>query len=244
MAEQLDLEVRSHRLHAQRFGSPTAPLVIAVHGLTGSSTQLARLGDHLGRSGLQAIALDLRGRGRSDPTGPGTYGWEQHALDLIAVADTVGTARFGVVGLSMGGSIAMKVAELDGARVAAVVLLDVAGRVDPGVGPVVEQVLADLEAANAPAADVDAVVEDRRYTLNQDPYGRWRHLTMPVLLVRAMREIAPSAGFVVPTDDCERFQREVPTGTIVEVDADHLTIADHPDTASATASFLVSTLQT
>ena len=37
----------------------------------------------------------------------------------------------------MGASVAMKAAELDGSRLRAVVLVDVAGRVDRGVGPVI-----------------------------------------------------------------------------------------------------------
>lgn len=234
MAQPLDLEVRSHRLHAVRHGPATAPLVVALHGLTGSSAQLAQLAARLGGEGLQVLAVDLRGRGASDRTGPGSYGWDEHALDVVALADALGAERFAVVGLSMGGSVAMQVAELAGLRTAAVVLLDVAGRVDPGVGSVVS---AAIERAG-PTADPAAVAEDRQHTLTQDPYERWRHLTMPVLLVRATREIAPDAGFVVPVSDRDRFQADVPTATIVEVDADHLTIADHPDTAEAAASFL------
>ena len=45
----------------------------------------------------------------------------------------------------MGGSVAMKVAELDGSRLDGVVLVDVAGRVDPGVGPVIASVIEHLD---------------------------------------------------------------------------------------------------
>jgi pimeloyl-ACP methyl ester carboxylesterase len=235
--EPLDLVVRGHRLQAERFGSPAAPLVLGVHGLTGDRRQLENLGAAVGGDDRQVVTVDLRGRGGSPPTGPGTYGWERHALDLLAVADALGAPRFVVVGLSMGASIAMKTAELDGSRLEALVLLDVAGRVDPGVGPVVESVI-----ARATAADADAVAEDRQYTLTQDPYARWRHLTMPTLLVRAIQELAPGAGYVVPPDDRDRFRHEVPGGRVVEVDASHLTISDHPDTAAAVSDFLVAVL--
>ena len=234
MSESLDLAVRGQRLQAVRFGSPGAPLVLGVHGLTGDRRQLEPLGAAVGGDDLQLVAVDLRGRGGSPPTGPGTYGWEQHALDLFAMADALGAQRFALVGLSMGASVAMKAAELDGPRLEAVVLLDVAGRVDPGVGPVVESVIARVENA-----DADAVAEDRRYTLTQDPYARWQHLTMPTLLVRATQELAPGAGYVVPADDRDRFVREVPSSRVVEVDASHLTINAHPDTAAAIRRFLV-----
>lgn len=237
VAERFDLTVRTHRIHAQRFGTGSAPLVLAVHGLTGDSRQFDVLGERLGGDDLQLVAVDLRGRGRSDRTGPGSYGWEHHALDLLAVADALGAERFGIVGLSMGASVAMKVAELDGSRLDAAVLLDVAGRVDPGVGPVIESILAGSRAS-ATNADPDAVAEDRRYTSTQDPYARWRHLTMPTLLVRASQELAPGAGYVVPPADRDRFASEVPHAVVVEVDADHRTIAAHPDTATAVRAFL------
>ena len=86
---------------------------------------------------------------------------------------------------------------------------------------------------------VEAVAEDRRYTLTQDPYERWKHLTMPTLLVRATRELRPGAGFVVPADDKARFLREVPRGTIVEVDANHLTAVAHDEAIDAIRRFLV-----
>jgi 3-oxoadipate enol-lactonase len=238
VAEELDITVRSHRLHAQRFGSPSAPLVIGVHGLTGDLHQLDGIGESVGDDEVQLVAVDLRGRGRSAPTGPGTYGWENHALDLFAVADSLGFRRFGLIGLSMGGSIAMKAAELDGPRLTAVVLLDVAGRVDPGVGPVIESIIGHLDENDGSLTDAAAVEEDRRYTLAQDPYARWRYLTMPTLLLRATQELAPGAGYVVPAEDRDRFRREVPGSLVTEVDASHRTINTHPDAARAISEFL------
>jgi pimeloyl-ACP methyl ester carboxylesterase len=131
----------------------------------------------------------------------------------------------------------MKAAAMAPDRVTAVVLLDVAGRVDPGVGPVVAAAIR-ATGADGSTADPAAVAEDREHTLAQDPYERWRALTMPTLLVRATREMAPGAGFVVPADDRGRFAREVPGSTIVEVDADHTTIAGHPDTGAHVSDFL------
>lgn len=279
-AEELDLVVRSHRLHGQRFGSPAAPLVIALHGLSGNMTIFDAVGAGVGGDTLQLVALDLRGRGRSETTAPGTYGWRNHALDVFAVADALGFERFSVIGHSMGASIAMKAAELDGARMDAVVLVDVAGRVDPGVGPVIASVIdrlglvygsveeyLDAEVADGLVEPWDGrwdrfaryqveevaggfrsrarpgpVAEDRAYTAGQDPYDRWRHLTMPTLLLRARQELAPGAGHVVPASDRDRFRRDVTGGVVVEIEANHLTITTHPDTAIAVAGFLDDTL--
>ena len=272
---------RSHRLHAQRFGSPSAPLVLGLHGLTGNMRSFDVVGALIGGDERQLVAVDLRGRGRSDHTAPGTYGWENHALDVLALADALGCEHFSLIGQSMGGSVAMKVAELDGSRLEAVVLVDVAGRVDPGVGPVIASVIEHLDdvypsvddylsAAKARGlydpwndrwerfhrygleavgggvrsrAHREAVAEDRRYTATQDPYARWKHLTMPTLLVRATRELAPGSGLVVPADDRDRFRREVRQGTVVDIDANHLTIGFDATAGTAIAEFLADEAQ-
>jgi pimeloyl-ACP methyl ester carboxylesterase len=226
---------RFGRLHAFQHGPSHGPLVVGIHGLTGTHEQLARIGVGAGDAGLRFVALDLRGRGDSQRTSAGTYGWANHALDVVAVADALGADDFAVVGISMGGSIAMKTAELAGERLWAAVLVDVAGRTDAGVGSVIAEKIASTDPTKA---DPIAVAEDRAYTQTQHPYGRWRHLTMPTLLIRAFREIGPGLGHVVPADDRDLFVATVPTGMVVEVDATHLTIANEPATASAVARFL------
>jgi pimeloyl-ACP methyl ester carboxylesterase len=176
----------------------------------------------------------------------------------------------------MGGSVAMKTAELDGSRLDALVLIDVAGRVDPGIGPVITSVMDQLsesyDSIDAYLAavrgqglvepwtehwerahryqllavdgrvrarlDPAAVAEDRAYTATQHPYDRWRHLTMSTLLLRATQELSPGAGHVVPADDRDRFLREVRDSTVVEIDANHLTINTHPNTVAAINTFL------
>jgi pimeloyl-ACP methyl ester carboxylesterase len=227
------LVLPSGRVHAVRHGRADAPLVLGLPGLTSGTDQLGGIGAAIAAAGGQLVALDLRGRGRSDRTGAGTYGWVAHARDVVAVAGALGAERFALVGVSMGASVAMVVAASAGDRVHAVVLVDTAGRVDPGVAPAV------AGAVDA-ASDVDpaALAEDRSSVQLTDPYARWAHLTMPVLLVRAGREVQPGAGHVVPAADRDRFAAEVPRAEVVEVDADHLTVAAHPATAAAIASFL------
>ena len=275
-AEELDITVRGSRLHAQRFGSPSAPLVFGLAGLTGNMKHLDHLGEGIAGDALQLVALDWRGRGMSESTPPGTYGWENHALDVLAVATELGHERFAAVGQSMGASVVMKIAELAAPRLEAAVLVDVAGRVDRGVGAVIAESMDRLGKVYASADDyvravreqglvdpwtdswerahryeledvdggvrartsVEAVAEDRAYTMTQHPYDRWKHLTMPTMLVRATRELRPGSGFVVPVDDRDAFVEQVPGATVVEVDANHLSINSHPDTATAVRSFL------
>ncbi len=100
----------------QRWGSRSAPLVVGFPGLKGTAERFAFIGEHVGGDELQLVALDPRGRGRSDKTAPGSYGWENHARDVFAVADALGFEWFSMVGHSMGGSVVMKAAELDASR--------------------------------------------------------------------------------------------------------------------------------
>ncbi len=275
--EDFEISVRSHRLHARRWGSATARLIIGVPGLSGNVAHFDFLGERIGGDGLQLVALDLRGRGQSDTTPLGSYGWENHARDVFAVADTLGFDRFAVIGQSMGGSVAITAARLDGDRLRAVVLVDVAGRVDPGVGHVIAKSLlrlgrtydsvddylsdvssqgliepwseywdrayrydlCEVEGGLGVRTSAAAVAEDRAYTATQDPYERWKHLTMPTLLIRATREIRIGAGFVVPGADRDRFAREVPHASVVEVDGNHLIVNTHALTAEAIRSFVV-----
>ena len=56
-----------------------------------------RLAERLAGDTLQFVAVDLRGRGRSEVTGAGTYGWRSHARDVLGIADAVGAPSFAVV---------------------------------------------------------------------------------------------------------------------------------------------------
>ncbi len=95
------MTARSHRLQARKWGSASGLLVIGVPGLSGNVAHFEFLGERLGGDDLQLVALDLRGRGRSDTTPPGSYGWENHARDLFAVADALGFDRFAVIESSL-----------------------------------------------------------------------------------------------------------------------------------------------
>jgi pimeloyl-ACP methyl ester carboxylesterase len=89
-------------------GDPKGPLVLHNHG--GPSSRLeARLFDAAARThGLRFVCVDRPGIGRSDPEADRSYeGW---ARDLVAVADALGHATFGVTGWSEGGPWALAAA--------------------------------------------------------------------------------------------------------------------------------------
>ena len=63
-----------------------APLLLCVHGLSTNLCGFTSLAEHLAGPHRQVVAIDLRGRGRSEVTPPGTYGLDSHARDVVDVA--------------------------------------------------------------------------------------------------------------------------------------------------------------
>ena len=126
----LDVELASGRLHAEERGPAGESLVIAVPGLSANLRGFDFLAERLAAR-WRVVALDLRGRGHSEVTLPGTYGWANHARDVIGVADALGVEEFVVLGQSMGAFVAMEVARQAPGRLRAAVLLDACGQPDP-----------------------------------------------------------------------------------------------------------------
>jgi pimeloyl-ACP methyl ester carboxylesterase len=130
--ETLSFALPSGTVRAQRFGyGADAPVTICVHGLSANSCSFGRLGEVLGSRGHGVVAMDLRGRGHSEITRPGSYGWLNHARDVLAVADALGAETFDYVGHSMGAYIGMALATLAAARVRRMVLIDAVGFPEP-----------------------------------------------------------------------------------------------------------------
>lgn len=98
-------------------------VVVFVHGWTMSGQVYDRLLEHLDRSGLTLLVLDLRGAGDSDkPEAADAHSLAHYAADVLAVADAENANSFVVVGHSMGGQIAQWLAANHPNRVAGAVL--------------------------------------------------------------------------------------------------------------------------
>jgi pimeloyl-ACP methyl ester carboxylesterase len=139
--EDFDIPLESGRLRVRRWGAADAPVVVCVPGLSANLCGFDRLAERLAGGTLQLVAVDLRGRGRSEVTGAGTYGWGNHARDVLAIADAVGAPSFAVIGQSSGAAIAMTCAQLVPSRVERLVLVDLVGSPDVrSVVPVVASV--------------------------------------------------------------------------------------------------------
>jgi lipase len=100
-----------------------APLVLGVHGITGSHRLLAVVARHLAARGITFLVPDLRGRGASAGL-PGPYGLNAHVADLVVVLDYWGAGRAVLAGHSMGAYIVARLAAAYPGRCAGVVLID------------------------------------------------------------------------------------------------------------------------
>lgn len=104
-------------------GGEGGPAVLFVHGLAGEAAHWSSQLLHLW-PGRRAVALELRGHGRSEPAADGGYGVSAFAADLAAVADALELDRFVLVGHSLGGLVACRYAAENPDRVAGLLLAD------------------------------------------------------------------------------------------------------------------------
>ena len=132
MAQAADrwITLNGLRLHYIDRGLPEAPPLVLLHGFTGH----ARTWDHFAEAiadRFRLLALDQRGHGDSDRAPDGDYRIAAMAGDLAAFADAVCPGRFNLVGLSMGGRVAIAYTGAYPERVERLVLVDIGPEIAP-----------------------------------------------------------------------------------------------------------------
>jgi pimeloyl-ACP methyl ester carboxylesterase len=136
-AAPVDLRLTSGSVRALRLGPEGGAPVMCVPGLSANARSFDAVSATLARRGRQVVALDLRGRGFSPATAPGSHGWLHHAEDVLEAAARLGFAEFDLIGHSMGAFVSMQAAALAAARVRRLVLIDAAGAPEPAVIPAI-----------------------------------------------------------------------------------------------------------
>jgi pimeloyl-ACP methyl ester carboxylesterase len=135
--------------------------VVFVHSAAGNSTHWAAQLQHL-RSSRRAVALDLRGHGRSETPKNGDYMIAALAGDIGAVVDSLGLERFVLVGHSMGGGVALVYAGAYPDRVAGLLLVDPIG-----------------DGKQIPAAEVKSFLEGLESNYDNTIQGYWSGIAGP-----------------------------------------------------------------
>jgi pimeloyl-ACP methyl ester carboxylesterase len=121
--------------------------IVFVHSLAGNTRHWSGQLDHL-RKTRRAVALDLRGHGKSEAPRNGEYSMEAQAEDVSAVADALALKRFALVGHSMGAGVALAYAGVHPERVTHLLLADPIG---DGTQTPEAEVRPFLEALDSPA---------------------------------------------------------------------------------------------
>jgi pimeloyl-ACP methyl ester carboxylesterase len=124
-AEQAWATIDGVAIAYRAWGGPAERGIVLVHGGGAHS----RWWDHMApllTGGWRVVALDLSGHGDSGRRD--SYDLDQWAREVLAVAHAAGITQPVVVGHSMGGYIALRVAALFGAQISGAVIIDSAVR--------------------------------------------------------------------------------------------------------------------
>jgi pimeloyl-ACP methyl ester carboxylesterase len=98
--------------------------VLLLHGLTATHRYVVMGSTRLERAGHRVISYDARGHGASSPApSPDAYGYEELALDALAVLDALEVPRAVLAGASMGAQTLLRVALEHPDRVGGVVVI-------------------------------------------------------------------------------------------------------------------------
>ena len=247
------------RLAASLAGQ--GPLLLFMHGIGGNrSNWRAQLPHFAGH--FSCIAWDARGYGDSDDY-PGPLAFDQFVLDLLGVLDHFGAERAHLVGLSMGGRIAMRAALLHPARIATLTLVDTHEGFE-AFSPAQRQAFVDsrrapLLAGKEPRDIADAVARslvgpnarpehlqqlvDSIAALHKDSYIKSLQATVEQVVLGDISSISAPAHFIVGADDSltpVAMHHEMAAkmgGAAVSVlpRAGHLSNIENPDAFNAAA---------
>ncbi len=126
-------KVNGLKLYVHRFidrqAEPSGLTLLLLHGIFDAGSTWELVAEALAGAGHDVLAPDLRGFGKSDWLAPGGYyHFPDYIADVAALVDAVNPKRLGVIGHSMGGTIAALYTATASGRVERLSLLE-------GIGP-------------------------------------------------------------------------------------------------------------
>lgn len=115
-------------LHCLRFPKPGTPAVVILHGLLGSSRNWMTIGKALAER-FDVHALDLRNHGLSPHHS--SMEWPELCADVAAHLDRENLGGVTLLGHSLGGKVAMRLACQEPERVGRLIVVDIAAKAYP-----------------------------------------------------------------------------------------------------------------
>lgn len=123
---ELSIDIPLGSIAALRWGRAGLPRVLALHGWLDNAASFVPIAPHL--PGLDLVAIDLPGHGRSAHLPPGAdYSFALAMHNVLDVADALGWERFALLGHSMGAGIASLLAAACPQRVERLVAIEALG---------------------------------------------------------------------------------------------------------------------
>ena len=120
--------VRGLRLCVNEWGQEGAPVLLCLHGFLDHGASFAPIAESLAPR-YHVLAPDFRGHGASEWVGAGGYyHFHDYYGDMVELIESRHLSRFSVLAHSMGGTIAIVLANLYPERIVSMVLLE-------GMGP-------------------------------------------------------------------------------------------------------------
>ena len=165
--------LRSGEIAAELSGDEAGHLVIGIPGLSANLRSFDVIFAALDPARHRRLAYDPRGRGCSEKTPEGTYGWPAHADDIVEMADRLGAETFDLAGWSMGTWIAMEVCRRHPGRVSRLVLIDGGGLPDESAKP---PIYAGLERLGTVYPSFDVFAQAAQKLGVFVPWDRWEPL--------------------------------------------------------------------
>lgn len=124
----LSLYARDYPALGEVAGLP----VVCLHGFTRNSRDFEELAPLIAETGRRVVAIDMRGRGRSDrDSRPANYQPKVYGRDVLGFLAALEIDRAVFLGTSMGGLVILAIALIEPKVIGAAILNDIGPAVDP-----------------------------------------------------------------------------------------------------------------
>ncbi|SEM98086.1 alpha/beta fold hydrolase [Lihuaxuella thermophila] len=223
------------------YGGDGPPL-LALHGHMNEGRFVQGLADAIHHE-YRVVALDQRGHGESER--PTSYANDRYVDDALAWMDELGLQKAIILGHSLGGVVAYRLAAKQPRRVAAMIVEDVGAVVDSDLSFVAEwprraptrEALCEAmgrlgpphlysmrqydDGWGLPFEAEDMIISTRE--TNGDHWSDWLATDLPALLLHGTRSV------VLSCEHAEEMARRRPNTTLVHMDAGHAIYYDNLD---------------
>ncbi|VAW00244.1 hypothetical protein MNBD_ACTINO02-1458 [hydrothermal vent metagenome] len=203
------------RFAIRREGS--GPTALFLHGFPLDATMW--LDQITGLEGLgERIAMDLRGNGHSEPTHHDIADIDMHADDVVAVIEALGVLKVDLVGFSMGGYVALSIAQRYPERLRSLVLIDSKADAD-----------SDAAKANRTNAAVRATLQGRE-ALAQEMIEVLLSPSASLLAKARLRTMVEACSFeTIVASQAGMAKRPARTKTVAGLDVPFLAVVGEHD---------------